>query len=501
MKALGSISKDFSFLEEDVRRELEALMDAASDYWDFGELVARRASQADCAPMLVFLAMYHVSRLDNSEAAERVYDCHPELPLPMPFVYPDGDLSRGGPQIVEAAIEHFQNPLASFYMLMRLYRASENGSPEETQAQDRIRALLHEHPELRMHEADFLGYTGYRVRVEGRPEDALEYHYRALELARESNDLWHQASLLTLTAEIEGQYKTDAGHFNRARELLGEARSICDSIGDPSGTLSILLNMSVYSVFRWEINEALKCAMEAAEIGAQLGRVNANNALNLAHFLSLTGDGKSALEWAKHAVKQRNGPHTHMAMAVAFMALDDVDNAQKWLDSSKELVLQQGLEPALGQWHQMYGRLEQQRGDLESAMESYKRALDIHERSTRMVRFRSCLFDMARLEVDQFNPTRENQLDEHAGPFMQLYEESIANKDLPGHEANVLMLKAELRMKQGRHEESERLIESVIEATDYPALEYLHVRATEIRESWAREGLVPARSRQRTRNR
>jgi hypothetical protein len=82
-----------------------------------------------------------------------------------------------------------------------------------------------------------------RVRVEGRPEEDLKYHYQALNLARESDDKWHQVSLLTLTAEIEGPYKTDAGHFERARELLGEARSICDSIVDPSGALSILLNL------------------------------------------------------------------------------------------------------------------------------------------------------------------------------------------------------------------------------------------------------------------
>jgi tetratricopeptide (TPR) repeat protein len=241
--------------------------------------------------------------------------------------------------------------------------------------------------------------------------------------------------------------------------------------------------------------------MEAAQIGSQLGRVNANNAQNLAHFLALTGDGKSALEWAKHAVKERNWAHTHMAMAVAFMALDDVVSAQKWLDSAKELVLKDGLEPAPGQWHQMYGRLQHQRGNLESAMGSYKRTLDIHERSTRMVRSRSCLFDMAQLEVDQFNPTTENQLEEHAGPFMQRYEESIADKDLPGHEAKVLMLKAELRMEQERHEESEKLIDSLIEATNCPALQHLHMRATETREIWAREGLGSARSRQTIRNR
>jgi tetratricopeptide (TPR) repeat protein len=493
MDTLGSITKDFPFLDDRTRIEIEAIMEAATDYWHFGEIIAMRAQAPDSPPMLTFLALYHVSRLKNEQAAERVYDAHPELPLPMPFVYPASDLSRGGPELVEGAIEHFQKPLATFYMLMKHYRSSDFGSPEETQAQERIKAFLSENPEFRLHGADFLGHTGYRVRVEGRPDEALELHYRALELARESDDRWHQVSLLTLTAEIEGQYKTDAGHFERAKRLLGEAKEIAESIGDRAGLANVWNTMSIYSSFRGEGSEFARCQMESARIYAELGSFTAETALNLSAAYGAMGDHATSLEWARQAVDLRDGPYEHMNLASLYMNLDDLESAEKWMESAKERVLRQGLEYALGRWHTCSGKLEELKGDFESAMESYEKGLEIHERGTRMLRVRDALHQMAKLEVKMFNPTKENRLDEHAGPYMKRYEDSVWEKDLPGHEANLLLLKAELRMKQGRHEESHELIVSVLELTDCPAMEGIHSKAAETREKWVREGIVPVR--------
>ena len=187
-------------------------------------------------------------------------------------------------------------------------------------------------------------------------------------------------------------------------------------------------------------------------------------------------------------------------MASIYMSLDDLESAEKWMESAKERVFREGLEYALGRWHSYYGRLEELRGDLESAMESYEKGLEIHMRGTRMLRARGTLYRMARLEVKMFNPSKENQLDEHAGPHMKRYEEEVSGKDLPGHEAQLLLLKAELRMKQGRHEEGQQIMESVLEITDYPALENLHSEASATKESWIKEGVIPARARRRSSN-
>jgi tetratricopeptide (TPR) repeat protein len=500
MDTLGSITKDFPFLEEDVRRELQILMDAASDYWNFGELVARRAAQPDCPPMIVFLALYYVSGLENNAAAEKVYEAHPELPLPMPFLYPESDVSRGDPELVEGAIEHFDNPLATFYMLMRLYRASQVGTPEESHLQERLRAFLTENPDFRLHSADFIGHTGYRVRLEGKPEEALEYYYRALELARESDDRRHQVSLLWLIADIETEYKTDAGHFERAKRLLGEAKETAESLGDRAGVANVLNTLYVYSWFRGETSEAARCQLEAAQIYAELGPISATYALNLSGAYGALGDHATSLEWAKQAVELRGESVDHLHMASIYMSLDDLESAEKWMESAKERVFREGLEYALGRWHSYYGRLEELKGDLESAMESYEKGLEIHMRGTRMLRARGTLYRMAGLEVKMFNPSKENQLDEHAGPHMKRYEEEVSGKDLPGHEAQLLLLKAELRMKQGRHEEGQQIMESVLEITDYPALENLHSEASATKESWIKEGVIPARARRRSSN-
>jgi hypothetical protein len=72
MKLIGSITKDFPFIDESTRYEIESVMDEAKNYGDFAEKSSRRAANPDCNPLIVFLSLYHLSRVENSIAIESV---------------------------------------------------------------------------------------------------------------------------------------------------------------------------------------------------------------------------------------------------------------------------------------------------------------------------------------------------------------------------------------------------------------------------------------------
>ena len=131
-------------------------------------------------------------------------------------------------------------------------------------------------------------------------------------------------------------------------------------------------------------------------------------------------------------------------------------------------------------------------------MDYFQEALEINEKATRLARIRLCLRDMSQTELEMFNPTKENHNDEHAGPWMERYAEEVSGNDLPGHLAMLMLLKAELRMIQGRHVEGEQILDSVYELTDYPAVKFLHLQSIETREKWIEEGILTSRRRERS---
>ena len=494
MKERGYVTKDFPFLDESSMKVMESILKRTENYWDFSEYLSKRTTEPDIEPDLVYLSLYHSSRLYNNNAVRRIIDAHPEMLIIHPFFFPGTNSYGEDAEIIEEIIASSQNQAIRFYMLMRLYRVSDFGSPEEERVKNRIEDYLMENKQLKLHGADYFGHTGYRMKALGHIDDSYRYLTQALELVRESGDEWHQASLLTLIAEVTSQYRKTPDSYLIARKYLSEAMEICKHINDRAGVATILTNMSVFAVGRKELGEAIDCQLEAAQIRGELGSLEFAVAYNLAHYYGHVGDGTNSLEWAKIAIDLASemGPFQHFVMAHAYITLGEFDKAQEHLDISKELTLRLGLESALGQWYDISGKLELKREDFESAMDNFLRAFDVHERLDRQVRLRSSVKDLTEVEVAMFSPTSSNRDDEYSGPWMKRYQEEIAQNDIPGHYAYLLFLKSELRMKQGRHEEGENLLDEVIKLTDSSATRYLHKTAVDTKTKWTEERVLPA---------
>ncbi|MDH4213021.1 MAG: hypothetical protein OEV85_03790 [Candidatus Thorarchaeota archaeon] len=496
MKPVGSITKDFPFLDEDIRNEIESTMNEARDYWDFIEKLGKKASHPDCSALVIYLSLYHASRASHTTAVRSITEVHLDLPLPSPFFHGVADEGDNA-EIIQRALELIPNQAIRFYLMMRLYRVCEIGSPEETRAKKMIESLLRKDQRLRLHAADYYGHYGMRLRWESQPESALLYLKKALRLARKSDDQWHQSLLLTLIAEVEGQYNKRLGHYARVKRYLGEAIEISKALGDRKRIADILQTMAVYAASRGEMDECLKCQLESVNIQSEFGNIGFTSAHNLSGVYADIGDGKSALEWAKMAAELQPGVYSHLLLADIYIQLEKIEEAESTLDAAKALVLKEGLEFALGRWYDVNARLERKRGDLDSALDQHQRALEIHEKGNRHLRARICLKQLTEIEVEMFNPTKKNRDMGHSGPYMKKYEQDIIGNDLPGHEAQLLLLKAELRMKQGRHQEGQQLLDSVLKSTNYPAIKSLHEKAVHTREKWINAGFISPRIRRK----
>ena len=115
----GYVTKDLPFLDDSCRKVMESILMRTKNYWDFAETLAAEVIDPNTHPNLIYLALYHVSRLENEKALHQILNAHLDLPIPFPFYYPGGNDYYHDKPIIERVIELNKNPVITIYMLMR----------------------------------------------------------------------------------------------------------------------------------------------------------------------------------------------------------------------------------------------------------------------------------------------------------------------------------------------------------------------------------------------
>ncbi len=494
MEPLGTITKDFPFIDDVSRAEMESAMHEATDYWDFSNILGEKVCKKECHPDLLFFALLHSRNLFNLQIIGEIKKKCPIVPILKPFYFSIDESYANMTDEIENAIGSSSNLAVWFFLQYRKYLATEQGGIDEKHAQNEIEELIEEFKLPDVYKAYYYRIFGHRLRAEGNPEQATEYYQQALELSRLGDDRWHQSVILCLMGELDAQYSADYDCFKRTRDYLFEAREIAKSLNDKAGIARVLEFVSTTSFSRGSFSECIDCELEAISIIESLGGEIGIYAYNLSNCYSTLGEGENALEWARCTL-DNYGPdpfrqsYAHMVMVRAYIALNRHTEAQQYLDLANELILQSGLDYALAQWHQTNGRLERQLSDLDAAMCEFQRAFEINQRFNRYARMRSCLHDLVITELELFSPTKENHDSEHSGPWMSQMDVMCEELDLPGYSAYLFYFKSELRMKQGRFDEASDLVDEVIEFTDNPSLRHIHRQAVETRERFILEGV------------
>ena len=497
MKPLGTITKDLPFLDEHVRDVILRVMENASDYSDFAIQLSILASESDYDSQLVFISWWHAMRLYDNRALDRIEEVYSDRQLIEPCYIPE--LSENATEIrraVEEALSTDPGDAIAFYLLLRVLQASDIGTEEERWAREVIEELLSKNDLLKRHSAYYMWHLGRQLRFEGSLERAYEKFTQALEIAEEYDDRKLKAGLILQMAEIEGMFSSDIESHAWAREHILDAADIYKSLGDKAGLSGILNYLSLRAIRRGEYAEAIASQLEGITVMESIEASIAVPALNLSYYYAMVGEGANALEWAKVFCEKSKdvpdrAPFENLVMASAHIELGRLNKARKFLDAAKEQVMKHGQEMALGVWYFISGLLDWKEGDLESALHNLRQAYDINKRANRQIRLNWCLVHLALLELELFNPTKENNQNEVSGPWMKRYEEIAHEDKAPGHFARLLLMKAELRMKQGRHEEANELVSSAINLTEREATAYLHQKALDTRDSWIEEGLLP----------
>ena len=437
---------------------------------------------------LVLLAIQHSSYLHLDDLKWKVLEAQGDRIYVRPFLLEMKAVSGSDWDTVfeaaEHAIDESTSDWESFLQLLHLYRIvslNDLGSPLEARTQARIEQAIETNPALGQYSPRFHLDLAIRMRLEGDVRLALAACDEGISQAREVDDVVSEVYLLWQKAELIGVYSFGPSSTETAKEILREATEKSISIDCLRCRVSILSLIQVMCHMRGEYSEAYELNLENLKSLESIGSEEGIYAHNLSVMCNEMGDGREALEWARQAVNAFDKrplfrPVAHFDVAWSLVNLGRLSEAEEHMRLAREYLVKSGYESVFAIEQMVNGILERAQGDYESAMDSFQRALDINLKERRHNRATSCMVRLAETEVMAFNPVPENAQDESSGIWLTRLEEYGEEMDLPGVIGLAILLKGELRLKQGRLNEAQELEHEVRRTAELPGLAYLKDR-------------------------
>jgi tetratricopeptide (TPR) repeat protein len=198
------------------------------------------------------------------------------------------------------------------------------------------------------------------------------------------------------------------------------------------------------------------------------------------------GEYEEALEWAKmgieSSVRTTGYPslhvEAHIRIATALINMGKIEEGIAHLDIANKMSLTRASEKSLLEIYNAYGYLERKKGDIETSIYYFEKALEISERTSWQHKINVCLTRLAESEIMQF--THFEQSRDDIGPWLSRLETMSREKDLPGILGLALLLKAELRLNQGRVDDAYSILDEAIEISKNPGTKFLEKKIAKL---------------------
>jgi len=485
LKPIGTITACFPYVDEETRAILESVMHEAKDYNDFAERLCEKAVSESLPDLAVYFAYYHCYNQGKYNFLKQLIDADIKTVLTQLFTLVAAQ--RRGEDIewseyqkaMFSALKHVENDWMACHIyiawrvMIEVFQLPEAAVDNETLSI--LTSKIENDEEYGFFLSQIHRITAMRLSTEGNLKDTIKYTDLAISQAKKYDD---QEALCILL--LQKANKVKHFNFNEALSLLGITKKIVDELGYVDGEGLYLHELGHIAMAKGEFEKAIgyqnQCVAHRLDTGLPVGFMR----LVIASIYNQKGDGKTALEFIQ---KSRNdyGKGAEVLDQIqetwAYLLLDKIDEASQCLEKARASSLKFGDETYLAHIHFLDGLLAKKQGDLSSATFSFGNALDVYERFQYDVNINFALLEMIDTEINLVSPKRESAGLEISGPWMRKLLDRIEEKDLPGTAAQAKLLLAKFRFKQGRIEESRKLVEQVLDISKKTGMHYLKDKA------------------------
>lgn len=491
MEPLGTITMYFPFVDDETRLIMESIMDAAYNYHDFVCQLVERVCTEKSSDALVHLAAIHNAYLSNFRIHKQLSETHVNTTIARPYLLTYDAFYEEDPSLFDAAKDAIEQIISSSpdeFVAYQMYdcaghigRLTAPRDSYEIQAFEKMERLVEDNEAFSCFKSNVLEHKAWQYE-RSDPKEAIRFYELAYEVAMEHDDQVNAASHLSAMAfSVRNFDTTKALKLISKSEALSRSQGHSYSIADMQNLKGIVHNS------RGEFSASVECYQECIRLHERMGAPTMSvMPHNIAWTYNEMGMGEEALEWAMMAIDTLKAHPSHQPLAYfevarALVNLGRLKEAREYLEEAQERGLKIADEVFLQNGYIISGQLEMREGRHLDALYSFEKSFEICERTGRQNRLNSSLVKLTECELALFENNKDTQVDETSGPWMDRLERETNERNIPGIQGRMLLLKAELRLKQGRKDDAALLLSEVIELAENPEMRYLREKANSLR--------------------
>ena len=483
VKPIGTITMCFPYVDEETRSILQSLMNDAENFADFAERLCDRVCAEPSPPLLAYFAVYFPFWLDWYVLVDRLDSAGkvPDVASPLLLL----TRARRGEAVswddskesMKRALMVAPNDWIASHLYLNWRFLAEQYYPEpdvDIRPIEAITSSVEENTDLAFFKTYLLYLRGIAYDRESKPMDAVNQFKQALTIARKFDEQTMMAGLL---CDIAGRVKqTD---IKQAIDLLISSRELSERLGCQSLTGAVQHQLGHIMAFRGELDAAIEYQSEYKTVRESLGLpIRFLNSI-IASLYNQFGKGEEALQLAKtaldlgrSAIRILSFPRVQLAWAL--INLGKNDRAEAELATAHERATKSGDSSQMMWVRLVEGIVDKAEHKSDSANIVFKELLEDLRDNPVLVLQNICLLNLTEIEIDMLTDERLKKNSDFSGPWMTRLVEHAEKHDLPGIAARALLLKAELRRKQGRVDEMRKLLREVQKTAKAPSMKYLN---------------------------
>jgi tetratricopeptide (TPR) repeat protein len=476
LEPIGTITKYFPFLEEEMQRVLKSIMEDASDYHDFVLKLGHKACDEDVSLELAYIAALHVDSAKELSIKELLREKYKDRPEIVVWTFPM--LGVAEQTLYRDEIEAVLNSALAIglpeWMLVELYSNIEgwlaNIPLEHFEVVRKVESLLDSNDSLTCFEAYRHWCKCALYESEGESVKSILEHQKGLELARSSNDVfWVMILTGSLGWNLANYSTTDAieyiEEYNRLSNLLCLPRFM-EVARHFMGTTYLI---------RGEYDLALECQFAAIEVYYHDSEPSSSMCATISGYYCDIEDGMQALDWAKRAFRVEGGKgsagmHYHMARALLLLGM--LEDAEKHVNMLHKLSLESASEFDQAQYLHARGLHELKSGNTQAGIDSLVQSLSIVELLNNQMYTNRILISLSKAEIQLVG---DIESEDASHQWITRLEHHARKKEYPGILMHAALLRAKLFAKQGRIEEAQEVLKEALTILDSPSVKSLRV--------------------------
>ena len=477
MEPIGIITNYFPFLEEETVDVLKAVMNQATNYYDFVVRLGNKACDEDVSLELVYMAAVHVFRIKERNILECLKDKYTDRPEIIIWTFPllgDSDRTEYRDEYQEVRSKVTKLKLPDWF-LIEIYSTLDDWfartSAETSELIEKIESILNHNNGLDWYKMALIDMESSIHIKNGDFVSSILILQKGLELAEKYDDVYGVMSFNYFLANSLRNHNA-----KKALEYVEEYNRLAIFLGLPRSMELARHLMGFIHLTRGEYDMALECDFAAIEVYYHNTRPSSTMCGVISTIYSDIEDRTQALHWANEGLRAADGKASsflHFVKSVALLLSGRLEDAEHHLDELHKLSLQSAAEE--DQVCLLYGRglYELKSKNPQAAIDNLEKALSISEQLNTQITVNRCLIALTQAEIQLAS---KSGTDDCSGPWMVRLESHARKKEYPGIQMHAAILRAEFLMKQGRKIEAQQVLQDALDILDSPTVKTLRTK-------------------------